>query len=241
MQYLSATTATFSDAHYSDALQPLTFVRLRSSCLNLATHGMLLQSKTSQMSASSDATMPLTPHWMTHNQGDATMDNAPPQPPTTALILRDVIDTDLPIFFEHQLDADANYMAAFTTKNPADQAAFAAHWHKILADTTTIIKTIVCPEHVAGYVSSYEEAGRPEVTYWLGKGYWGRSIATRALREFLTHANPLRPIHARVAKDNHGSLRVLQKCGFTISGEDAGFAHARGQEVAEYLLTRHAP
>ena len=98
MRYLSATTATFSDAHYSDALQPLTFVRLRSSCLNLGTHGTLLQSKTSQVAASSDATIPLTPHWMTHNQGDATMDNAPPQPPTTALILRDVIDTDLPIF-----------------------------------------------------------------------------------------------------------------------------------------------
>jgi RimJ/RimL family protein N-acetyltransferase len=49
-----------------------------------------------------------------------------------------------------------------------------------------------------------------------------------------------RPIYARVAKDNIGSLRVLHKCGFTITGEDTGFANARSQDVEAYLLTLHA-
>jgi RimJ/RimL family protein N-acetyltransferase len=36
--------------------------------------------------------------------------------------------------------------------------------------------------------------------------------------------------------DNVGSRRVLEKCGFTVIDEQAGFAPARGEEVAELLL-----
>jgi hypothetical protein len=42
-------------------------------------------------------------------------------------ILREVLDSDLPIFFEQQLDPDAIHMAAFTAKDPADRKAFNAH------------------------------------------------------------------------------------------------------------------
>ena len=110
------------------------------------------------------------------------------------------------------------------------------HWHRILTDETTINQTILFNGQVAGSVSSYEEEGRPEVTYWLGKEYWGKGIATSALTEFLTHHNQTRPIYARVAKDNLGSRRVLEKCGFRIIGESKGFANARGQEIEEFLL-----
>ena len=124
------------------------------------------------------------------------------------LVLRNVASDDLPIFFEYQLDQKANYMAAFTAKDPTNQEAFMAHWHRILAEETNIVQTILCNGQVAGSVSSYEEAGKPEVTYWLGKEYWGKGIATWALTEFLAHHNPTRPIYARVAKDNLGSRRV---------------------------------
>jgi RimJ/RimL family protein N-acetyltransferase len=152
------------------------------------------------------------------------------------LLLRDVASDDLPIFFEQQLNQEANTMAAFTAKDPTNQEAFMAHWHKILADDTVIIKTIIFNQQVAGSVSSYEDEGKPEVTYWLGKEYWGKGIATWALKEFLAHHNQTRPIYARVAKDNLGSQRVLEKCGFTIFGEAKGFANARGQEIEELLL-----
>ena len=152
------------------------------------------------------------------------------------LLLRNVVNDDLPIFFEYQLDQEANYMAAFTAKDPSNQEAFMAHWHTILANNTNIIQTILFNGQVAGSVSSYEEEGRPEVTYWLGKEYWGQGIATSALKEFLAHHNQTRPIYARVAKDNLGSRRVLEKCGFKIIGESKGFANARGQEIEELLL-----
>ena len=160
--------------------------------------------------------------------------------PTGDILLRDVLESDLPIFFEQQLDPEANYMAAFTSKNPADRDAFMAHWTHILSDETNTIKTILFHGQVAGHVSSYqEEVGKPEVTYWLGKSYWGKGIATRALAAFL---EPMKghTIYARVAKDNIASLRVLQKCGFSIYGEGSGFANARGAETEEFLMRHDA-
>lgn len=154
-----------------------------------------------------------------------------------SLVLRDVVPDDLPIFFQQQLDPDANSMAAFTAKDPADQAAFAAHWQRILADPTVHIKTIVVDDQIVGSVSSYEEDGVAEVTYWLGKAYWGRGIATQALAQFLADVQTARPIRARAAKDHRASLRVLEKCGFTIVGEDKGFANARNAETEEYILS----
>ena len=131
-------------------------------------------------------------------------------------------------------------MAAFTVKDPIDREAFITHWHRILGDPTIIIKTIIFRGHVAGYVLSYEEAGQPEVSYWIGKAYWGKGIATRALSAFLEHGNQVRPIYARVAKDNIGSLRVLEKCGFKVIGEEKGYANARREEIAELVLELRA-
>jgi RimJ/RimL family protein N-acetyltransferase len=154
---------------------------------------------------------------------------------TATLILRSVTDDDLEIFFTQQLDPEANYMAAFTAKDPSNRAAFAAHWRKIRNAPTITNRTIVVDGQVAGYVASFVQFGEREVTYWLGKEFWGKGLATRALAALLAEVTE-RPIYARAAKDNIASIRVLQKCGFTITGEDKGFANGRGAEVEEYIL-----
>ena len=111
-----------------------------------------------------------------------------------------------------------------------------AHWTRILEDETTSIQTILFNGQVAGSVFTYEdEDGRPEVSYWIGKSYWGKGIATRALSAFLKHIE-VRPLYARAAKDNLASLRVLEKCGFARIGEDKGFANARSEEIEEFIL-----
>lgn len=109
------------------------------------------------------------------------------------LVLRDVTEADLPVFFEQQLDADANRMAAFTSRDPADRGAFNAHWARILADASIIKKTILVDGQVAGHVSSFEMFGHREVTYWLGRSFWGRGLATRALSALLEHESWARP------------------------------------------------
>ncbi len=156
-------------------------------------------------------------------------------PLTRGVLLRDVTEGDLPTFFEHQLDSAANHMAAFTAKDPADRDAFTAHWTKILGDDSIAKKTILFGAHVAGHIASFQRFGKPEVTYWIGKSYWGKGVATRALREFLGHLKT-RPLYARAAKDNTASIRVLEKCGFTICGDDKGFSNARGEAVEEFIL-----
>lgn len=156
----------------------------------------------------------------------------------SSLSLREVVPDDLPVFFEQQLDPGANDMAAFTAKDPSDREAFDAHWGRILADPTILVRTILLDGQVAGSVLSYEDEGRPEVSYWLGREFWGKGIATWALRAFLAHHNLERPIYARVAKDNLGSRRVLEKCGFEVIEESRGFANARGMEIDEYLCKK---
>jgi RimJ/RimL family protein N-acetyltransferase len=151
---------------------------------------------------------------------------------TSDVRLRDVAEADLPIFFEHQLDPDANRMAAFTAR---DRDAFMAHWARILGDESVITKTVVFDGHVAGNVLSFEQSGQPLVGYWIGKEYWGKGVATRALSEFLGYVK-VRPLYARVAKHNAGSIRVLEKCGFKICDEDNALSDAPGDEVEEFLF-----
>jgi RimJ/RimL family protein N-acetyltransferase len=149
------------------------------------------------------------------------------------VILREVTEADLPIFFEHQLDPDANRMAAFPAR---DRNAFMAHWAKILSDETLITKAILVDGQVAGNIVSWAQFGEREVGYWIGKEYWGKGVATRALAAFLGDISA-RPLYAHVAKHNIGSRRVLEKCGFIICGEDRLLADASGEQVEEFILT----
>lgn len=89
---------------------------------------------------------------------------------------------------------------------------------------------------VAGYLTSFLRDDVREVGYWLGREFWGKGLATRALREFLA-VETRRPLAARVAKHNAGSLRVVQKCGFTITGEDRWQPHGSAPWIAEWVLT----
>ena len=151
--------------------------------------------------------------------------------------LRLVEDKDLPIFFEQQRDPDAVRMAAFTHKDPADRAAFNAHWTRIRGDPRITTRTILAGGRVVGNVAAFVDDvfGKQEVTYWIGKEFWGQGIATRALSRFLTEVTK-RPIYGRAAKDNVASIRVMERCGFRIIGEDRGFANARGKEIEEVIL-----
>src|SRR5262249_6494711 len=99
-----------------------------------------------------------------------------------------------------------------------DPAAFDAHWKRILDSTGTVNKTILRGGEVAGHIACYPREGKLEVTYWHGKEHWGKGVATQALKQLLQEISH-RPLFARAAKDNIGSIRVLQKCDFKIIGE----------------------
>lgn len=152
-----------------------------------------------------------------------------------AITIREIKAYDLDTIYRQQLDSEANWMAAFVGKDPTDRAAFDAHWRKIIGVPAITNRTILVDGQIAGHIACFPESGHLEVTYWLGREFWGRGIATRAL-ELLMQLIVERPVYGRTAQDNIGSLRVLQKCGFKIIGQDKGFAHGRGGETEEYIL-----
>ena len=139
------------------------------------------------------------------------------------VVLRAVERADLPILFEHQRDPVAIVMAGVGGR---DRATFDAHWAKILADADSLIRTVVVDGEVAGHVLSFERDGRREVGYWLGRDHWGRGVATAALMAFLGEEES-RPLYAGVLPANLGSLRVLEKCGFAVAGEEDGLVILR--------------
>ncbi len=151
---------------------------------------------------------------------------------TSDVLLRDVIKDDLPILFEHQLDPEATRMAAFPSR---DRDSFMAHWAKILADQTIAKKTILFNGQVTGNIVSWEGSGERLVGYWIGREYWGKGITTKALSEFLGRVRT-RPLYAHVAKHNIASIRVLEKCGFKISGEGKDSSSLPGEEVEEFIM-----
>ncbi len=153
------------------------------------------------------------------------------------VFVRETYEDDLETFFEQMRDPEANIMAAFTAEDPSDKDAFTAHWAKIRADEGITLRTIIFDGQIAGHIVCHGWFGDPEISYWIGKEYWGQGVATSALEDFLVVLDT-RPLFARAAKDNIASIRVLEKGGFKLSGSDKGFANARGEEIEEsiYLL-----
>jgi RimJ/RimL family protein N-acetyltransferase len=151
---------------------------------------------------------------------------------TGNVVLRDVLESDLPGFFEDQQDPVAVRMAAFP---PRDREAFLAHWAKIMADGSIVKKTILLDGEVAGNIGCYESAGRREVGYWIRRDLWGKGIATRALAVLLEQVAH-RPLYAHAARHNLASIRVLEKCGFTLEGEDTSPAPDGGAPVEELVF-----
>ena len=70
----------------------------------------------------------------------------------------------------------------------------------------------------------------------IGREFWGLGIATAAV-SLLVKTESRRPLAARVAKHNLGSIRVLEKVGFSRTGEDAlTLSNGTRQEEFLYVL-----
>ena len=149
--------------------------------------------------------------------------------------LRPVEDRDLDALFEQMRDPEAVRMAAFTPEDPSDRAAFDAHQARVRTAPGITHRAVTCDGQLVGSIASFPIEGRTEITYWIDRAAWGRGIATRAVA-LLLDLVPDRPLYARVASDNTGSLRVLHKSGFADIGTEISFARARNAEIEETIL-----
>ncbi len=150
------------------------------------------------------------------------------------IILRKSIATDLEIFYQNQADDEANYMAAFTSKNPKDKDAYITKWTRLLKDNSVHMQTILLNDQAVGCVVKFVMEGDSDITYAIDKQYWGKGITSIAVKQFL-ELEETRPIFGRVANDNIGSQKILEKSGFKKIGTNTDFANARGMEIMEYI------
>jgi RimJ/RimL family protein N-acetyltransferase len=153
----------------------------------------------------------------------------------SVVALRPVEDSDLDALFDQMRDPASVLMAAFTTEDPDDRHAFDAHMAMVRSSPGITLRAVICDGRLVGSISSFVLEGQTEVTYWIERAAWGVGIATRAMA-LLLDLVPTRPLRARVASDNAGSLRVLRKSGFKIVGTETSFAAARKQEIEETIL-----
>jgi RimJ/RimL family protein N-acetyltransferase len=154
--------------------------------------------------------------------------------------LRPIDDSDLDALFEQMRDPESVRMAAFTAEDPDDRTAFDVHMAKVRASPEATNRAITVDGRLVGSIASFVIEGDTEVTYWIDRSFWGQGIASRALA-LLLELNPVRPLFARVASDNVGSLKVLQKAGFAVTGTEISFANGRNTEIEETILRLDEP
>jgi len=150
--------------------------------------------------------------------------------------LRPLRGTDHDAVFAMMAEPEGVAMAAFTAEDPTDRAAFDEHLARVLA-TDGVDNWAVTDGDGAlvGTIARFpSDEGDPEVTYWIARSHWGHGHASRALALVLEQTD--RPVLARVALDNLGSRRVLEKAGFDVVGTNRDYAPGRRAEIEELIL-----
>jgi RimJ/RimL family protein N-acetyltransferase len=137
-------------------------------------------------------------------------------------------------------DPESVRMAAFTAKDPDDRTAFDIHTAKVRTSPEVTTLAVTADGGFVGSIACFVIDGHTEVTYWIDRSRWGQGIASRALA-LLLETVPVRPLYARAASDNVGSLKVLRKAGFAVIGTEASYANARGTEIEETILRLGGP
>jgi len=149
--------------------------------------------------------------------------------------LRDLDDDDLDAIFEMMRDPQAVEMAAFTASDPDDRAVF-DEWIARERDAPGVAFFVVTENGgFAGTTAAFTIDGDREVSVWLARHAWGRGVATAALRLLVSHQAE-RPLYARAAAHNAGSIAVLTKTGFTEVSRNVDFAPGLGRDTEEIVF-----
>lgn len=155
---------------------------------------------------------------------------------TGAVVLRPLADADLDALFDWMRHPEAVARAAFTMPDPDDRQAFDAWVERVRSTPSATVRAVEVAGAFVATIGSYDSADGRDVTYWVDPARWRTGVATAALRTFLRDEEHHRPLLARVAEHNVGSLKVLEHNGFRAVGRDRGFAAGVGREVDELLL-----
>lgn len=162
------------------------------------------------------------------------MRNEPSENANNRVSLRPVATADLAELYRFQSDPESNRVGG--TK-PRTRESFEAAWARNFADPGVTARVIMKDGKLVGSVACFKADGLDAVGYTIGREHWGQGIATRALALLLDEV-PRRPLNATAALANTRSIRVLERCGFKLTGTRMGEETDRyiGCEVATFVL-----
>lgn len=134
----------------------------------------------------------------------------------TSLELKPVGLADAALIFDTWGKRSENfaYLTARAFDGPSDAQRYIA---ELFPSPESIAFHIVTPNGTVGLVKASVLGHRAQVGYVIDKAFWGRGLATTAVRRILIEleAMPaLSRIWATCALDNPASARVLEKTGF---------------------------
>lgn len=142
-----------------------------------------------------------------------------------AIALRSWQARDLPIF--HALLDDPLVWKHMPQRYPAPLTRDEAEQLIAVANLSGHheVRAVLADGQPVGQVRlEFHDGGRAEVSYWLGRDAWGRGIAARALGLMLDGIETRHPqitrLFARIRPANTGSIRVAEKVGLRVEGDD---------------------
>lgn len=153
---------------------------------------------------------------------------------TDDVALVDVADSDLVTLQKFQNDPEARHQAGSGNiyKTVDDFAAFL----KTARSKGAEFQVILLEGEVVGYIAAFDRFEKREISYWIGRGYWGQGIATKAVATWLDRFEvPEGGLYARVMTDHPASAKVLEKNGFKAVEQGTFFSDVRGEEIEETL------
>ena len=116
----------------------------------------------------------------------------------STLSLRQVREDDLDTLFGQLGDPVANEMAVFGSKDPLNKSEFLERWHRTFSSDEFFCRAVIFNDQFVGHVAYFEQLGNPSISYRIGREFWGRGFATRAVGQFLSLVE-VRPLFARAA------------------------------------------
>jgi len=120
-----------------------------------------------------------------------------------------------------------------------------AHWWVNNAKNSPHILAIEIDGKFVGCISAkigdFEYSCGAEIGYWIGKEFWNQGVTTEAVRLFteslFTNTDLIR-LFVSVVSLNIGSIRVLEKNGFSLEGILKKASYKHGEYFDEHLLSK---
>ena len=142
-------------------------------------------------------------------------------------ILREQTIEDAGAFLEYYSDPIVSqYIVSFIPGNIDEARSEIRYWANVFNYNDGIYFAIARKSDnkmigSVGVSSANRNHNRIEASYDLAKEYWGQGIMTKALKEVLKYCfeeMKFNRIEAFAIAENVGSVKVLEKCGFTFEG-----------------------